>query len=200
VPVKILSTALFLLSLFLLLPNIRILYTFFVLGKTAELQTIPKPIFRKSWINKSLIGLKIIIIAFYFISQFFLLKSRLVMISEIYKKSSINGVFKVDLQGKSLKTIPSHWRYIIFEFEGNAVVRDTDYKADYKEYVLDEKTKEITINNFKLHYLIQENGDIILTKTFPTGTEEIKLIKQKKEDFELLKRDFNLIQEYPYNR
>lgn len=200
VPVKVLSTALFLLSLFLLLPNIRILYSFFVLGKTAELQTIPKPIFRKSWINKSLIGLKIIIIAFYFISQFFLLKSRLVMISEIYKKSSINGVFKVDLQGKSLKTIPSHWRYIIFEFEGNAVVRDTDYKADYKEYVLDEKTKEITINNFKLHYLIQENGDIILTKTFPTGTEEIKLIKQKKEDFELLKRDFNLIQEYPYNR
>jgi len=123
-----------------------------------------------------------------------------VMISQNYKKSSINGVFKVDLQGKSLKTIPSHWQFIIFDFEGNAVIRDTDYKADYKEYVLDEKTKEITINNFKLHYSIQENGDIILTKTFPTGTEEIKLIKQKKEDFELLKRDFNLIQEYPYIR
>ena len=66
--------------------------------------------------------------------------------------------------------------------------------------MFNKKTKEITINNFKLNYTNQENGDIILTKSFPEGTEEVKLIKKKKEDVELIKRGFNLIQEYPYNR
>lgn len=62
VPVKMLSTALFVFSLFLLLPNLKILYSFFIQGKPAELALISKPIYRKKWINNLLIGLKILLI------------------------------------------------------------------------------------------------------------------------------------------
>ena len=200
VPVKLVSTALFILSLFLLLPNIKTLYAFFILEKPSEIRTINKPVFSKAWISKTLIALKIILIVVFAVTQFFSLSNTQKMISEYFKKSTLNGIFKVDRNNKSIKTIPNHWNYVIFEYEGTAVVRDTNYQKSFQQYLLDEKTKEITINNFKLNYTIQENGDIILTKSFPEGTEEVKLIKQKKEDMELIKRGFNLIQEYPYNR
>jgi len=200
VPVKLVSTALFLFSLFLLIPHIKSLYFFFIGGQTAELKRLHKPTFNKKWKNKLILGVKILIISFFTLTQLSTLANRQKMISFYYKKSSLNGIFKIDRQGKSIKTIPSDWNYIIFENEGMAQVRDINYEASYKDFTLNEKTKEITINNFKLKYAIQENGDIILTKTFPTGTEEVILIKQKKENMELIKRGFNLIQEYPYNR
>lgn len=200
VPVKMLSTALFVFSLFLLLPNLKILYSFFIQGKPAELALISKPIYRKKWINNLLIGLKILLIGVFIFSQAKYLIDSKKMIAQYFKKSIITGIFKVDRQGKSVKTIPADWNYIIFEFEGTAVTRDTNYQKSHQQYTLNEKTKEITINNFKLNYTIQKNGDIILTKVFPTETEEIKLIKQDKEEMELIKRGFNLIQEYPYNR
>jgi len=200
VPVKLVSTALFILSLFLLLPNIKTLNAFFILGKPAEIRTINKPVFSKAWISKTLIALKIILIVVFAVTQLFSLSNTQKMISEYFKKSTLNGIFKVDRNGKSVKTIPNHWNYVIFEYEGTAVVRDTNYQKSFQQYLLEEKTKEITINNFKLNYTIKENGDIILIKSFPEGTEEVKLIKKKKEDMELIKRGFNLIQEYPYNR
>ncbi|MBD1430752.1 MULTISPECIES: hypothetical protein [Sphingobacterium] len=200
VPVKLVSTALFLLSLFLLLPNIKTLYAFFILGKPAEIRTIDKTEYSKPWIKKGLIALKVIVIIVFAVTQYFSLTNTQKMIADYFKKSTINGIFKVDRQGKSFKSIPNEWNYIIFEFEGTAVIRDTNYQKGYQQFLLDEKTKEITINNFKLNYSIQKNGDIILTKSFTEGTEEIKLIKQNKEDMELIKRGFNLIQEYPYNR
>ncbi|MCA5005086.1 hypothetical protein [Sphingobacterium bovistauri] len=200
VPVKMISTALFAFSLFLLLPNFKALYAFFILGKSAEIRTIDKPVYSKTWINKGLIALKIIFLVVFIVTQFFSLSNTQKMISEYFKKSSINGIFKIDRQGKSQKSIPKDWNYVIFEFEGTLITRDTNYQKGYQQYILDERTKEITINNYKLKYSVEKNGDIIMKKKFPSHHEEIRLVKQRQQDFELLKRGFNLIQEHPYNR
>ena len=200
VPVKMVSTALFLLSLFLLLPNIKSLFTFFVSGQATELIKIHKPTYTKKWINKTYLGLKILFISLFALTQVSIFLNRPKMMAHYYKKSSLAGIYKIQHKGDNTKTIPNDWSYIIFEYEGNAAIRDKYYQNEQRDFVLDTKAKEITINKYKLDYSIQENGDIILTKSFPTGTEEVKLILQKKDDMELMKRGFNLIQEYPYNR
>lgn len=200
VPVKMLSTALLVFLLFLLLPNLKVLYNFFIQGKAEELVQIRKPIYKRDWINKILLASKILFIAVFVFSQFQYLKNRQEMIAQYYKKTSIHGIFKIDRQNKTIKSIPDHWNYIIFEFEGKLIIRDSNYHKDNLEYVLNEKDKKITIKDYTMNYSIEKNGDITLTRNFDSHKEEIKLIKQNKENFELIKRDFNFIQEYPYNR
>jgi len=92
------------------------------------------------------------------------------------------------------------WATIVFEYEGNATVRDRYYKKKKLTPVINTKKQTISLNNYTFDYSVLQNGDIILRKTSMGRTEEIKFIKQAPQAFELMKREFNWIQEYPYNR
>ena len=200
VPVKMVSSALLLLSLFLLIPNIKVLYSFFVKGKPENLYIIQKPIYKNKWMNKTLIALKIIIISVFAVTQVHALINREKQIAKLFKQTSIKGIYQIDRKSEKSNSIPEDWKYMIFEFEGNLSFRDVNYQRGFQEFKLDEKSQEITINRFKFKYKFYQNGDILLEKDFPTHKEEIRLLKLNHEKSDLLNRGFNLIQEYPYNR
>jgi hypothetical protein len=200
VPVKIISTALFLLSVFLLLPHIKPLFDFLVLGKSAHIDVLRKPEFVKPWKNKTLTAVKVAAISIFVLSQFSGVLNRQKLIKHYLRKSPLYGIYQVESGDNRRTAIPGDWAFIVFEYEGDATVRDVYYRKKKITPAIDAKQRKISLNNYTLDYLILENGDILLTKAFGDRTEKVRLVKQQPEQFELRRRGFNWIQEYPYNR
>src|SRR5690606_30365919 len=203
VPVKMVSTALFLLSIFLLLPHLKPLFNFIILGKSVRLKSIGKPKFTKPWQNKMVMVIKITVIGIFVIQQISSLLNTQKLIDHYTKKSPLYGIYLIEGGNGANEirtTIPKDWASIVFEYEGHATIRDMYYKKKRITPVIDSTENKISLNNYTFDYSVLENGDILLNKTFSDRTEEVKLIKQHPEEFELLQRKFNWIQEYPYNR
>ena len=76
VPVKMISTALFLLSIFLLLPYMKTLYGLFIQGRHGQLTVFNRPKIDRAWKRKSLFILKIAIIALFILQQIVGLSTR----------------------------------------------------------------------------------------------------------------------------
>ena len=201
VPVKMISTALLLFSLFLLLPYLKSLFTIFIVGKPVQLLPVQQPSFNRSWKRKSLFIAKLVLLLAFMVQQIIGIFNGKKMMAEYLKKSPLYGIYRIEQTGTQRKSIPENWRLIVFEIDNYKVlVRDTDYSPQKESVVIDAAGKKITLNNYQFDYQINANGNILLTKTFDDHIEEIKLVKQDPQEFELIKRKFNWIQEYPYNR
>ncbi|KKO89846.1 hypothetical protein AAW12_20055 [Sphingobacterium sp. Ag1] len=201
VPVKMLSTALLLLSIFLLLPYVKALYAIFISGKPVQLLPIQQPPFNKSWKRKSLFIAKLALLILFMVQQVMGICSTKKMMAEYLKKSSLYGIYRIEEAGTPRKTIPENWRLIVFEIDNNKVlIRTSDYNPQKESVVIDAVGKKITLNNYQFDYQINQDGNILLTKAFDDHTEQIKLIKQDVQAFELMQRKFHWVQEYPYNR
>lgn len=62
VPVKILSTAMVLMCIYLLAPNFKRLYPFFINGDAVQLRIIEPPVIKKQWLANSMLATKLIVI------------------------------------------------------------------------------------------------------------------------------------------
>ncbi|WP_343555234.1 hypothetical protein [Sphingobacterium sp.] len=201
VPVKMVSTALLLFSIFLLLPYLNSLFTFFITGRLVQLPPPPQPLFNRNWKRKSLFIAKLILLIIFSIQEIMSLFNTQKLIAEYQKKSPLYGIYRIEQTQKQHKSIPQNWRLIVFEFDSYKVlIRNTDYSPQTESVVIDTAGKKITLNNYEFYYRINPDGNIFLTKTFDDHTEEIKLVKQDPQAFELMRRKFNWIQEYPYSR
>ncbi|MCY4780257.1 DoxX family protein [Sphingobacterium sp. UT-1RO-CII-1] len=198
VPVKITSTALLLLSIFILLPYIQSLYDFFIREKPAQIISYKRPKYDKKWKNKLILIVKISVLVIFGIQQINGLLNRHKFIEHYLKKSPLYGIYHIEKEGTA--PLPNGWQSIIFEYEGNASVRDTYYKSITIAPTIDTVEKKLSLNNHTYNYEKLKNGDIRLTKTIDNRIEEIKFIRKKEQDFELMKRKFNWVQDYPYNR
>lgn len=200
VPVKLISTALFLLSLVLLMPYFKSMFGFFIQGNPSQISILERPRYSRRWVNKAIVIVKIIVLTVFLIQQVSGMLNTKKMMAHYFKKSALHGIYFIEENKSTLVSFPTSWMSIVFEYEGHAAVRDRQYKKIAIEPKIDTAKHLISLNNYTFDYSIQENGDVILTKKFDDRVELIKLIKQKPEDFELMKRGFNLVQEYPYNR
>ena len=200
VPVKIVSTILFAFSIFLLLPYIKPLYNFLILGKSRQINAIKRPKFSKNWKSKLFSVAKIVLISIFILQQSFGLINRQKQINQYFKKSQLYGIYKVDQHSDLGTIIPKDWSYIIFNYEDHGNARDRYYKKISLAPEIDTTSHKLSLNNFTFNYSVLENGDILLYKEFEDHRQEVKLLKQHPEEFELMKREFNWIQEYPHNR
>ncbi|WP_293907058.1 hypothetical protein [Sphingobacterium sp. UBA5670] len=201
VPVKMVSTALLLFSIFLLLPYLNSLFTFFITGRPAQLPPPQQPLSNRNWKRKNLFIAKLILLIIFSIQEIMSLFNTQKLIAEYQKKSPLYGIYRIVQTQKQHKSIPQNWRLIVFEFDSYKVlIRNTDYRPQTESVVIDAAGKKITLNNYEFDYRITPDGNIRLTKTFGDHMEEIKLVKQDPQAFELMRRKFNWIQEYPYSR
>lgn len=201
VPVKMVSTALFLLSLFLLLPSVNAMVSLFIKGQPAQLLTIQQPLFNKAWKRKGLIVFKILILIIFTVQQVIGLLNTQKMFDTGLKKSPLYGIYHFEKTDENTKTIPKEWRQIIFQQDNDrAFVRDIDYNPLSPTVLIDSQQRKLTLNNYQYDYEIDQNGNILLTKAVENRIEKIKLIKQDPQKPELMKRSFHWIQEYPNSR
>lgn len=200
VPVKLMSTALVLLTVFLLLPYLKSLTDLFFKGESSQLKQIKRPIWESSWKNRILPICKVLLIILFISAQLFSVFDRQKLIAQYFKKSPLYGIYQINTSSEKRISLPDNWSFIIFEYEGNALVRDNFYHAQYVGAGFNTPESKMTLNNYTFDYKLEKNGDVLLKVKIKDRLEEIRLTKKDPKSFELMNRGFNWIQEYPNNR
>lgn len=200
VPVKLMSTALVLLSVFLLLPYLKSLTDLFFKGESSQLKQINRPVFNKTWEKWGLSICKVLLIILFISTQLFGIFNQKKLLAQYFKKSPLYGIYQIETSSEKRVSIPNNWSFLIFEYEGNAGVRDNFYNVQQIGVGFNTSENKMTLNNYTFDYKLKENGDVLLKVKIKDRLEEIRLTKRDPKTFELMNRGFNWIQEYPHYR
>jgi hypothetical protein len=212
VPVKILSTALFLMSIYLLVPNFKRLFSFFIYGETAKLRDIEPPVIRRKWLANAKPAIKLIIVLIPALFSFLMLITRHSRYDSA-KKLPLYGIYKVigfnwqkDTTQNSVYAL--EWSNLIIETEGRSSIRFIDGTRDFCDLNIDTVKRQIFLT-FKddvkaIHNFSYSRPDTVygqenfsLDGTLFGNPVKIKLRKQK---LPLVETGFNWINEVPNNR
>lgn len=200
VPVKMVSTALCILTLFLVLPYIQSLMKLFLKGESTQLEQIKRPNWSNAWKNRTVSISKVLLITLFVSLQIFSFLNLQKLMVQYFNKSPLYGIYEIQANPEKRMSIPQDWSFMIFEYEGKVIVRDHFYNAKQIGVGLNTAEKKITLNNNDFDYKRERNGDLILKIILNDQMEEIRLKKRDPKTFELMNRGFNWIQEYPHNR
>ena len=157
---KMYPTALFVMTLFLLLPHINRLFQFFFTGKATSLPVLQAPIFQKRWMNISKAALKLLLIGYFIIfsvKDYIGYKQR-INSREISKaKAGITGMYDVHTFVMNKDTLsnetPLRWNQIVL---GGARER-IRLKGDSLAYMdVSVGTKEILVYSDRVNLTLQE--------------------------------------------
>lgn len=193
VPVKIFSTNLALISLFIIHNNWSTILMFLI-GKPSKINFVGFR-FNKKWLQ---ITSKILIVLYILVITVGMSMSRIINTEENVNEKFF-AVYKNEKQSTDSLALT---KMIIDDgyaqiFYKNDTVVSWDFKFDEKENTMFFKAADSTKTDIKLHFKSIENNKIeFLDSEKSLGKFNIT----KKEDFELLKRGFNWTSEYPYNR
>lgn len=193
VPVKIFSTNLALISLFIIHNNWSQILMF-LLGKPSKITFVGFR-FNKKWLQ---ITSKVLIVLYILTITVGMSMSRIINTEENVNDKFF-AVYKNEIQSNDSLVLT---KMIIDDgyaqlFYKNDTIVSWDFKFDEKENTMFFKAADSTKSNIKLHYKFIEDNKIEFSDSEkPLG----KFSLTKKGDFELLKRGFNWTSEYPYNR
>lgn len=211
VPVKIISTHLVLMTVFLLLRDFKVLCQFFFTKISASLALQRLPITDVKWYKASRVFKWVLIsyvVGYGFIEA---LRSQ-DMYGANAPKSPLYGLYEMVYLEKNGEAIPANiydterWRYLLIENDGIAQIYKMDNALLYFKTEIDTEKQELKLINYydDTDTFILKYTTNVHTFSFET-TYKNDVIKAtcnviKKEDFLLMNRGFNWINEYPYNR
>jgi hypothetical protein len=213
VPVKLLSTALVVMSTFILAPHFLKLYRFFIKYENQQLGKMYRPTFKKRWLYISAYSLKYLYITF---SVGYLLYSFLEQ-TKTYgsaaPKPFLYGIYNVEhmtLKGKTLApltTDSTRWKQMIISYAGYARVKKMNDSTVNFSTVFDKKKKELVLNGqnkdstqYILNYDIIGNDKLVISGLKGKDSITVSFKKKDLKDFRLINRGFHWVNEYPYNR
>lgn len=211
VPVKIVSTALVVLTLFLLSPNIKRLFGFFFRHQTTDLKIIGIPPLRPKWLRYILRSVKVLlgIYLLYFVYD-------IVTTDDSYgdyaPKPPLFGVYNVlsyhVLHPKD-SVLPdigadTRWRQLVVdwpEFARARLVADTSYDYTFKPDTLKKEIRlclgDDTAHMSVLRYELKQDSLLLQGKLMD---DSVRIRLKRFDRFRLTTRGFHWINEYPYNK
>lgn len=213
VPVKILSTHLFLMCAFLIARNFKTLWEFFFLRTPIALTDIYKPILKKG-ISKAMLAFKVLLLGYVLgYGTYSTLESKEKYYGDS-SKSILRGLYEVDefklndtLISSSNKT--KKWKYLMIDGKKYAKIKPIGKKSQWYKLTVDSIKNELILKNYRdtleiynLKYTAGDSTNFYLKGTVKLDTISIKLKRTKdyKKKFLLTNRGFNWINEFPYNR
>lgn len=211
IPVKLLSTHMVVMCLFILAPNFQRFYDFFILHRTAIIPLPKAPVFKKKAVNIALIAFKYILIIVSFASA---------IVSGVQKQSEANsskpalyGIYNTELFVRNGDTLPPllsdniRWRRLIVEKSSNVSIQTM---ADsFSQYTLKTDTlkKQLEVisygdstEKYTFHYSIPEKDNLSIWGKWQGDSIRVQFHKYNTEQFNLVNRGFHWINEYPFNR
>lgn len=213
VPVKIVSTMLVIMTLFLLSKDIIRLARFFFTGKSVSLPKIKSPVFRKKWVGIAKTIFKILLIGCYTIYGTYELKQMEKQYGEAAPKPTLYGLYNVDSFVINNDTVPPlitdslRWREFIVEWEGFARFRHMTDSASRYETVIDTVAKKIEFKlrpdsslKYTLYYNIPSPDKLNFRGVIKNDSISVYMTRKDTKEFLLMSRGFNWINEYPLNR
>jgi hypothetical protein len=214
VPVKLFSFHLILLSIYILAPDIRRLLNVMVFNKTALPSSEP-PLGRRQWAIRLGITLQLLLGVYFFWSQYTESKQSYYTFGSGAPKPALYGIWVIDkmtidgVERAPLVTDYDRWRRVVIQ-SGTSLsfwrMDDTPFTQPAK-YDMEKKTITITQGT-------GESAKTVGTFTFDRPAPDRLLLSGElngrklrmethlfpREDFLLVKRGFNLVQELPFNR
>ena len=199
VPVKLFSTHLAAIALLLLLPNALNLFNLFFINKPTELIPEPSLIANK---EKQMI---VLILKIIFMTGLQLYLVVMIVKSFFYTSVQTNhlkGVYYPQEfpSGNQWKKFIINERYATVFYNENKY-EDFKYKIDTVQHSIQLQSIKDTLSISRLKYQFSDKDTRMqLSGIFKKDTISEKFTIKREEDFELVKRSFNWINEYPYNK
>ncbi|WP_443937479.1 hypothetical protein [Pedobacter sp. MW01-1-1] len=213
VPVKIVSTALVLMCLFILAPNFVRIFRFFIGHDNQQLVRIYKPKFKRIWIAKLSYAGKYLFIGFYL----FVLIEMVISMNKInganISKPFMYGVYDVKVMSRNgielqpLITDSIRWKQMLLTKAGFLRIKTMDDSLSNFSVVFDRERKKLDLYSqnrenihFKLSYKTIGKDNL---EFFGLRNKDSVFISLKGKDLKkilLTNRGFHWISEYPYNR
>ncbi|TKC09064.1 hypothetical protein [Pedobacter frigoris] len=210
VPVKIVSTALFLMSAFLLAPNAIKFYRLLIKGEAVALRKFNAPEIQKRWLYVTKYSVKYIILFLAVIMPIYgLLQSRK-MYGDAAAKSPLYGAYDVKQFIRNSKAMAIgdddafQWKQLRMEGVDKSSIMFMNDAIEFHSIKTDTKTKKISIafnedpdSTHILKYVLPNPDSLVLSGKIYDDSVRIAL---KKKHFILTERGFHWINEKPYSR
>lgn len=214
VPVKIFSTALFLMSAFLLAQNGRPVFDFFIRNTLTKLNTSRPVELNRTW-QRVATGAKGLVIFLALGYGSYKSYQEMKIYGNLRPKPPLYGLYNVRHFILGADTIPplltdkNRWRQMTIERPGFLTIKYTGDSVSYCLSTIDTLRKTIqltfhtdTSTNYNFMYQALKNNELILRGAIRQDSLQVVFDRYTDIDKEFLltRRGFNWINEYPYNR
>ncbi len=213
VPVKLLSTTLVIMALFLISRDINRFINFFFLNKPAAASNISPHRFKKRWKNITLNSIKYILIGYTVIFDLYGAMQSAKVYGANAKKPPLYGLYDVKAfivnkdTLKPLTTDTVRWSKLAISYPGNAFIKFISDSTNYFAFNVDTVKKKIvmnkysdTVHKYNFTYTTPKKDSLVIKGTFKKDSLQISLHRLDPNKFLLVRRGFHWINEYPYNR
>lgn len=213
VPVKLFSTVLFLMCMFLLGKDSGRLINFFFKNKEAQPSNISPYRFNTKWKNNTLTIIKYLLMIYIVAGVLITAIQANIKHGDKTGKPPLYGIYNVEsfVRNKDtlapLTTDTSRWSKLIVSYSGGIQIKLMNDSIKFYRITTDTIRHEMVINTFKdtLHvytftYSLQKRGELNLNGKWKQDSLHIRLSKYDTKHFLLLNRGFHWINEYPLNK
>lgn len=200
VPVKLYSLHLAFISLFILSPNFSVLFNFFFLKKKVQLLS-DVPLIPKKEIGYVVLALKAFIVVGYLCVMMI---SGTRYLSKA-KENNLNGIYHVESFFSKDKSLNQWHKFIITDryatvFYNEKKYEDFNITIDTLQNNVILQSKKDSLKSGNLTYLSSAQNKMDFKGIFENDSISVQSSIKRKKEFELVKRSFNLISDYPYNK
>ena len=212
IPVKLYSIHLVGMALYVLWPDSVRLIDFLILNEPVYARRFIS-VFSKPWLNLARVILKSIFILGLMTYTFIQIKGYQKEFGEHAPKPPLYGMYEVETFVHNGDTIPplrtdtTRWHKFIISYKDRAAVRMVNDSVRGFDFKVNTKTQQIrmspqrdTLQKFKLTYEQPSDQQLILRGQSKKDTLYIKMKTIDRNSFLLVKRGFNWINEFPFNR
>lgn len=211
VPVKLFSSHLLLMSIFLLAPDAKRLVDFFILNKSVE-PVQQKMILKTKNLRLTYFASKTLFIGFVLTMNIITSLQRQKQYGDMIPKGNWYGVYDVEtfvLKNDTLLPILNdtrRWKRFIVGNEQWATLEYMDEATMYYRFRPDTLKKTIQLysndstTHYQFQYEMQDSLHYILDGSITGNPIHVVMKKRNLDDFLLINRGFHWINEYPFNR
>lgn len=211
VPVKLYSSSLLAMAIFIAAPEISRLYQFFFNRKTISLKSHAYT-FKTKWKRVTAVTFKAVLIIYILVTYTIDAVNNLKQYGDDAAKPKLYGYYNVETFTENNDTLPplltdtTRWNKILFrEYDRITIKMMNDtliaftYKDDTLKHVLHLTQRDDTTLKYNFTYNAIDKNRLELRST-GKDTMYMQLSKIDVNDFLLTKRGFHWINEYPFNR
>ncbi|WNJ20110.1 hypothetical protein [Pontibacter sp. G13] len=213
VPVKIISTTLVTMSLFLLLRDGKRIWNFFLSGQAVALPRMIAPTFPQKWMRISKLVVKVLILGYALGWGSVEVYQAQYTYGSKKPQAPLHGLYEVETFVRNQDTIPplmtdtTRWMRISIEWEGYATAYDmqarrlrftTEFDSTANSITMTDRSDTTLFGTFTAVDL--DSAHVQWSGIYGPDTLDLYLRKKQKSDFLLMNRGFHWISEYPYNR
>ena len=213
VPVKLLSTALVVMALFLLAKDIHRLINFFFLNKPVSAANIAAPIFKKKWQNIVTVIVKYGLILYVLFTNFQQASSAMKQYGDAAPRPPLYGIYNVETFIRNKDTVASlatdtvRWKQLIVSYPQYAFTKMMNDSIKGFAFRPDTVTRKIemfsytdTTKKSNFLYSFPAKDILLLSGKLDDDSVIIEMRKYDLNNFRLVNRGFHWVNEYPFNR